>query len=875
MLNSAIIRIVDFCARYRWTVIVAGTVVMIASGVFAVTRFSITTDIDSLISQNLPWHQRQLELAKAFPQQGITAVVTAPTAENADQSTERLAQALSKNPGLYPIIGQPDSGDFFDRNGLLFEPLSQVKSSIDGLKTAEPILSTLAADPSLRGVMKAISFATEGVKGGEIKLDQLAWPLSRAEETLGDLLAGKPATFSWRELLQGHPSSATQLRHFIEVQPRLDFAALQPGRAATTGIRQAADDLKLAEKFGAKVDLTGQVPMNDDQFSVIRHSAPRDTLIAVFGVLVILWLALRSWKIIVAVFFSLMVGLAATAALGLAVVGSFNLISIAFFVLFVGLGVDFGIQFSVRYRAERHEHDSVREALLCAARKAGDPLALAAAATAVGFFSFLPTSYSGLSELGLIAGLGMLIAFFCSITLVPAMIAALNPPGEPEPIGFKSLAPLDHFLQRHRIAVIAGTLLVVLAGTPLLFHLPFDFNPVDLQNPDSASVKVYRELQREPQTNGNDAELLAASLGEADSKARTLVSVPEVSRVLTLSSFIPADQDQKIATIKAASPTLGNALHPAKPQPAPTDQERIAAIRTAAGNLSEIAGKATGAGAEAARRVSDLLKRLADADVSIRDRAEAAVVSPLNDDLDLLRKSLDPQIVTIGTLPSSLVRDWVLPDGRARVQALPKGTPDDTNVLRTFAAAVLRAEPSATGPAISYYESGKTVTDAFVEAAILALSAIAILLLIVLRRITDVLLTLIPLLVAGAVTLEVCVLSGFALNFANIIALPLLLGVGVAFKIYYIMAWRAGKTDLLQSTLTRAVTFSAMTNAVAFGSMWSSNYPGMSSMGKMMALSLLCTMAAAVLFQPVLMGQPRQTSAESPQAPPHLREAAE
>jgi hopanoid biosynthesis associated RND transporter like protein HpnN len=875
MLNSAIIRIVDFCAHYRWTVIVTGLVVMIATGVFAVTRFSITTDIESLISQNLPWHQRQLELSKAFPQQGITAVVTAPTAENADQSTERLAQALSKNPGLYPIIGQPDSGDFFDRNGLLFEPLSQVKSSIDGLKTAQPILSELAADPSLRGIMRAISFATEGVKGGQIKLDQLAWPLSLAEKTLGDLLAGKPATFSWQELLQGRPSPATQLRHFIEVQPKLDFAALQPGRAATTGIRRAAGDLKLAEKFGAKVDLTGQVPMNDDQFSVIRHSALRDTLIAAFGVLVILWLALRSWKIIVAVFFSLMVGLTTTAALGLAVVGSFNLISIAFFVLFVGLGVDFGIQFSVRYRAERHEHDSVRDALLSAARKAGDPLALAAAATAVGFFSFLPTSYSGLSELGLIAGFGMLIAFFCSITLVPAMIAALNPPGETEPIGFKSLAPLDHFLQRHRIAVIAGTLLVVLAGTPLLLHLPFDFNPVDLQNPDSTSVKVYREMQREPQTSGNDAELLAASLGDADSKAKTLASVPEVSRVLTLSSFIPADQDQKIAAIKAASQTLGNALHPAKQQPAATDQERIAAIRTAAGNLSEVAGNATGVGADAARRVSDLLKRLADTDVSTRDKAEAAVVSPLNYDLGRLRESLDPQSVTTKTLPSSLVRDWVLPDGRARVQAQPKGASDDTNVLRTFAAAVLRAEPSATGPAISYYESGKTVTDAFIEAGILAFSAIAILLFIVLRRITDVLLTLIPLLLAGAVTLEVCALSGFALNFANIIALPLLLGVGVAFKIYYIMAWRAGKTDLLQSTLTRAVVFSAMTNAVAFGSMWSSNYPGMSSMGKMMALALLCTMAAAVLFQPVLMGRPRQIGAESPEAPPHLREAAE
>ena len=159
---------------------------------------------------------------------------------------------------------------------------------------------------------------------------------------------------------------------------------------------------------------------------------------------------------------------------------------------------------------------------------------------------------------------------------------------------------------------------------------------------------------------------------------------------------------------------------------------------------------------------------------------------------------------------------------------------------------------------MALYESGNTVVRAFVEAGLFSLSAIAVLLWIALRRIGDVLLTLVPLLVAGVVTLELCVVLGLPLNFANIIALPLLLGVGVAFKIYYIMAWRAGKTALLQSVLTRAVIFSAMTTATAFGSLWMSNHPGTSSMGKLMALALVCTMAAAVLFQPALMGPPRK-----------------
>jgi uncharacterized protein len=148
----------------------------------------------------------------------------------------------------------------------------------------------------------------------------------------------------------------------------------------------------------------------------------------------------------------------------------------------------------------------------------------------------------------------------------------------------------------------------------------------------------------------------------------------------------------------------------------------------------------------------------------------------------------------------------------------------------------------------------------FIQAGLWALLSIGILLWIVLRRFGDVLLTLIPLLLAGVVTLEVCVLIGMPLNFANIIALPLLLGVGVAFKIYYIMAWRSGQTNLLQTSLTRAVIYSALTTATAFGSLWFSSHPGTSSMGKLMALSLVCTMAAAVLFQPVLMGKPRESA---------------
>jgi hopanoid biosynthesis associated RND transporter like protein HpnN len=581
-----------------------------------------------------------------------------------------------------------------------------------------------------------------------------------------------------------------------------------------------------------------------------------NTIGTVVIVLVILWLALQSVRIIVAVFINLFIGLAITAALGLMMVGALNMISVAFAVLFVGLGVDFGIQFSVRYRAERRDVPKLRPALAQAAEKVGVPLTLAGTAVAAGFLSFLPTDYKGVSELGQIAGVGMLIAYLTSITVLPALLTLFNPPGEPEGIGYKALAPVDRFLQVHRVPVIAGTLAVAVLGSPLLYFLSFDFDPIHLRSPKTESISTLLDLGGEPRVGVNSVNVVTRSLDEAATTAERLAKLPQVKQTMTLLNFVPADQDKKLALIQDFGRKIGPTLQQ-QPSKAPSDQENVAALNGLADQLKKIAGSDKGSGADAARRLAANAVKLAQADEAARNRAQTAFIIPLQTDVAQLNGFLGAQHVTKDNLPQSLKRQWLAPDGRARVEAAPKGDPNNTEVLRSFASAILSAYPDATGGPISTLESGNTVVTAFIQAGIYALLSIAIILWIVLRRFGDVLLTLVPLLLAGMVTLEVCVLIGMPLNFANIIALPLLLGVGVAFKIYYIMAWRAGHTDLLQSSLTRAVIWSALTTATAFGSLWLSQHPGTSSMGKLLALSLVTTLAAAVLFQPALMGKPR------------------
>jgi hopanoid biosynthesis associated RND transporter like protein HpnN len=528
----------------------------------------------------------------------------------------------------------------------------------------------------------------------------------------------------------------------------------------------------------------------------------------------------------------------------------------------VGIGVDFGIQFGVRYRAERYEIDDLRLALANAAKHAGVPLTLAAAATAAGFMSFLPTDYRALSELGRIAGAGMIIAFIVSITVLPALLSLFDPGGEKEPLGYSFLAPVDRWMERHRIAIIVGTAVISLGGLPLLWHVQFDFNPIHLRSPKVESIATYLDLRRDPNVGANAVNVLTRSLSDARDTAERLRVLPEVDHVLTLDSLIPDDQDGKLVQIAKASAALDQAFKAAR-RPSPPDAEKTAALRRGADALTHVAGTESGPGAAAAKRLSTALTRLAAGDEALRARAEFALVSPLETFIEALRLSLKAEPITPETLPPDIAGDWVLADGRARIEAHPKGDPEDNEVLRRFARAVLSVEPRASDGPITILETGNTVVRAFIEAGLLAFVSIALLLWIVLRRLADVALTVIPLLVAGVVTLEICVLIGLKLNFANIIALPLLLGIGVAFKIYYIMAWRAGQIGLLQSALTRAVICSAMTTATAFGSLWLSSHPGTSSMGKLLAISLVSTLAAAVLFQPALMGPPRARRARA------------
>lgn len=858
MLNAPLL-LVLLALSYSRIAILLWLALAAGAGFYAFSAFRLDTDVNNLISRDLPWRKREIAYQAAFPQgrDAILVVVDAPTPEQAGAASHALAGALQDQPALFHSVQEQGGGRFFVQNRFMFLPTSDIANVTGELVKAKPILAYLVSDQNLRGLAKTLVYVLHGLQVEGYSLDRVADYLDAAAVTLERTMRSEPAAFSWASLMQS-ASEPSGRRRLISVQPKLFTNELEPGKKASDAIRRAATALDLHAKFQAAARLTGPVPLADEQFASVKEGSAFNGVVTGLIVVATLWAALRSLRLVCAVVICLAAGLVVTAGAGLLMAGALNPISIAFAMLFVGLGADFAVQYTVRYRAQRRGAPQMSEALEQATAFIGVPLTLAAVSAAAGFLSFMPTDYRGLAQLGEIAGLGMIVAYASTFTLLPALMQTIGAPTEPRAIAQPRLAPVDRFLRRRRDLIIGGTAILVTAGAFFLPALAFDFNPLHLQRKTSEAVETFMELSRDPQMDANSAQIVLGPDKDALTVAAKVATLPQVAQCRTIDAFIPSDQNTKLGVIRGAAGALLPALHPPL-KPKPTDQESVSALQMAEDELKSAAGKEGGPGARAARRLAVALGSLINADAVVRDRAGNAFLEPLEQDLDALRLSLDPTPVTLETLPRDFVRLWIAEDGRQRVDVLPKGDPNSDATIRDFASAVLALEPDATGQAIATLMWSGTMIAALAQAAAIAFCVIAIILWITLRRIGDVFLTLAPLLVAAIVTLELCALSGFKLNYANIISFPVLLGVGVAFKIYYINAWRRGETAFLQSPLTRAVFFSALLTATAFGSLSFSSNPGMSSMGELLALSLACTLASAALFQPALMGEPRES----------------
>jgi hopanoid biosynthesis associated RND transporter like protein HpnN len=830
-----------------------GLIAVLLSGFIAAHRLSVTTDTALMFPESLPWRAEQLRFNRDFPQNTdmIVGVIDARIPEEADATAAALVAALSSDHDHFVEIRRPDTSPYLSKEGLLLLDKAQLQTTLDTIITAQPFLAQLSADPTARGVFGALSLIGTGVARGEGDIGPYLSALNGFHQTMAGAIAGKPEPLSWAKLLGGKLASLSGPYKFVQFRIKPEFGALTPGGAATQAIRDAGAQLEFVKSGDAHIRITGAVALADDEFSSVAQGAALGMVISLLLITLWLYLAVHTWRLIVPILLTLGTGLALTLGFAALAVGTLNLVSVAFAILFIGIAVDFAIQFSVRFREVRMNIVGLAAALNETSRRVGRQILVAAAATAAGFLAFVPTDFRGVAELGLIAGVGMIIAFFCTLIFMPAFITLFHPLDEREEVGFHWAHPLDKIMHKRRWPILAMFGVLAIVALALSTRLTFDSDPLHTKNANTEAMRTLYDLIDSPLTNPFPIDIMEPTVDAATAAAETLSKLPLVASALTIDSFVPTDQAAKLALVTDAASLLGPTFDtPPNAAPAAADQIRAAAssaLKSINPALSKVA-----ADHPLAAIASDLAK-LSTADDAILLNVNTSLVRFLPAQLDQLRNLLSAGPVTLKDVPQAIARDWVLPDGRARVQLLPKAEARDSAGLRRFVNQVLPVAPEAGGSAVIIVETADTIIGAFRSAAITALAAIAVILFIALRRPLDVVLVLAPLLLSALLTVLVAVLAPVPLNFANIIALPLLLGVGVSFNIYFVMNWRAGQTSILGSATARAILFSALTTGTAFGSLALSAHPGTASMGTLLLISLGCTLIASLTFIPALL----------------------
>ena len=864
--------LVSFCCRNAKSVVAAALVLTVAGGAYFALNFRINTDTSDMLNPELPFKKLSREESRLFPQfsDNILVVVEGDTSDLADESALALAARLRQQPELFGGVVDQAGDPFFRRSGLLYKSVEDLSDLADRLARAQPFLGALWKDNSLRGLLAMLDLAAE-----EILKKPAAAPIEigSALDAISDVIEaqrdGRFKWLSWQDVMSGEVSEPKDRRRFLLIQPALDHASLEPAGRAMGTLRRIAAEEGLTPERGVTVRLTGSAALDHEELKAVESSVGLASFISLAVVAALVFGGLHSFRMGLAIVVVLAMGLVWTSAAGIALFGELNLLSVTFVILFVGLSVDFGIHYCLRFVERRAKGEDQTHALAGGGGDIGGALILSAVATAIGFFAFAPTDYRGLAQLGVIAGIGMFVALVTNLTVVPALIALFGSqtrlagrfPGVASfPRAGRRSLDFWNGLVHHRRGLVILIGFVAAAAAVTASRTTFDFDPLNLKDPKAESVRTLRALQDDDQAGRYAATVLAKNLAEAEALARRFAESPEVDETRTIQSFVPKRQTEKLEIISDMALFLMPALEGEKRADRPSAAELRETFLRLADRLERLAAVPESEAAVGARRLAGLLRGpvlgvAADrAEERWRD-LEHRLIAAIPGRLEILKQSLAAGPVAISDIPEWLRRQYVAPDGRTRLEIIPRDDLRDQDALRRFVRSIRAVTPMATGSPVELFESGRAIVNAFIEATAIALIAIVALLYVTLRRIGDVLFALMPAALATILTGSFSVLTDIPLNYANVIVLPLLFGMSVVYGIHLVLRTRQDDdlAEALASSTPRAMALSAATTVASFASIALAGHWGMASLGILLTAAMAFTLVSSLVALPVVL----------------------
>lgn len=820
--------------------------------VFITNNLGMNTDTKDMLSGELNWRKLDRQYEALFPQYtgNILVVIESPTPDQSADAAIALYRALIRDGTLFKDIYYPEYLDYLRQSSLLFLDADELHDLSDQLAKIQPFLGALVENPSIQGLFQMLSGMLDAIEEGrEIDLAPLVDEMNLGLESLSGT-GLRP--MSWHKLMSGKNNSQNVYREFIILRPHLDYSKLFPARDAIEFIRLTMDALDLDRVYGVNVGISGNVALSHEELESVSKANWVAISLALVIVTILLIFGLGSLGVVFACMTTLICGLIFTTAFAAATVGELNLISVAFAVLYIGLGIDFAIHYCVRFREYFIIHQDTTGALIHSTRAIFRSLLLCSLTTAIGFFAFIPTNYTGVAELGWIAGNGMFISFILTFTLLPVLLSYTKFKCNTQHTHTENLPKLP-LLSDHNAKIVVGVT-GILAGIVLLqlSSIEFDTNTLNLQDQSNESVETYKSLLDDGAASPWAGLLLVKGKSQAKIQVDKYEELDAVNKVVWLDKFIPADQEEKLAIIEEINLLMGGGLL-SEGGNTISDVDKWNALKNFHARLENMTIDD--------ERLHQLYANIdgiineSKNDGVILTRVEKILLQSFPGRIELLRDALEAEYVTPDVPPDSLKARWVN-NHYYKIDLYPKHDISDDSTLEQFVYEIRQLNPNVIGAPIINFEAGIAVSNAFQHAFLYAFAGIVLLLFIVKKSLRDTLIITISLLIGALLTAGLMLVFNISMNFANIIALPLLLGIGVDSGIHILERYRAASNasvNILYTSTSRAVIISALTTICSIGNLALSSHYGMASMGLLLVTGIVSMVFSMLIFMPALL----------------------
>ena len=887
--------------RRPWWFVLGGVLLAVVAGLYAARSLEFKTSRNDLIGRDSEYWRNFSAYVREFrAEEDYIILVESDRPARNRAAVDAFVHALlspenNPHPGDAAAAQQFVPGDIFyrvDFNAmkpwflyyLSVDDLSQIR---DSLKDFKQLLAILQHDPKLSTFFESMSrMLDQMATAPEAQRRQMEAFLPtitgivrqlgsfQGQEETNELLSPWASAFFSPDMV-GEAEQQLQWQGYQTFQHGKMFVVLVHPLAGTTAkVTHDATIPKLRRIIGdarrqfpdLRINLTGEPVLDYDEMTESQHDAAQATLLTLVLVSALFSVGFREVLRPLLAVGCMMIVLAVSMGYATLSIGHLNLITVTFAVMILGLGIDLGIQFIARYEEELSKGAPRTQAVATAIERAGLSIITAGVTNAAAFFAMGLSGFRGVIELGVIAGGGMLIATAATVLVLPSLLLLVHRQHESTRIPARAAATrVEYWLLRQPAITLVVCGALTLAALLVGWRVRFDYNVLNLQSRRAESVKTEMRLLNADAESTIFGAVVCDNLEQARALQRSLSALPTVAIVHSIAELIPEQQEQKAKIIRAIQGELGTVkfdLPPPDPADAELTMRSLASLRLRASQLErETGGQRNRADAplsELIATVNQTREKLQALDPSqLQDRLalyEKRFYGDLEAQLNLMADQIVTRPMKLEDVPQNVRRMLVGKTGKLLLRVFPRENIWEREPLERFVREVQRVAPQVTGTPLGLYEFVDILLRGYVKAAIWAFLVIMVLVFADFRNGFATLFTLLPLVVGIIWMVGAMVLFGIAFNPANIMVLPLLVGIGVAYGIYVVQRYREdGEATFYGKSTGRAVVLSALTTIVAFGSLITGAHRGIRSLGFLMVIGIGACLIAALALLPALL----------------------